>query len=236
MTSTAESSDLYTARELLFCQTGIYQDEQMRPYVIFNMIASVDGRGAVNCASATDRRVMAQLRANVDAVVWGGGTIRRDPIALRLPPDLEHRTPLAVIWTRSGHLPAEHPLWQNERSERLIFTMTATRELQDIPAEIRQVDSLLQMFFVLWRDYQVRTVLVEGGPTFNSLLLSESIGEEIFLTLAPVLKGDDTPAILQTGLTSYLQLHCHSVKQVKDEIYLRYWIGGLCVESLPRRQ
>ncbi|MCS6960453.1 MAG: RibD family protein [Pseudanabaenaceae cyanobacterium SKYGB_i_bin29] len=216
MTSTA---DVYSQLELVFPQAN-----RIRPYVIFNMIASVDGRGGVKFSSATDRRVMAQLRAAVDAVVWGGGTIRSDPIALRLPNDLAHRSPIAVIWTRSGMLPLEHPLWHNQRSERLIFTMTRATNLAGIPAQIHQVNCLTEMLFILWQSYGIKTLLVEGGATLNYLLLSADIGEELFLTLAPVLSGDNSPTILQGGLVRGIKLECCSVKQINNEIYLRYRI------------
>ncbi len=228
MTSMAELFDVYTKEELAFPQHGILTGSTVRPYVIFNMLSSVDGRANVQCTSATDRRGMAQLRAQVDGVIWGGGTIRHDPIALAFPADLlPAKLPFGIIWTRSGNLPIDHPIFQQKRSERLVFTMQTDARLKEIAqqARIHCVSSLMEMLVMLWQQYQIKTLLVEGGAKFNQLLLSHQIGEEIFLTLAPVILGDSTKTIVANDLPASIHLKCRSVKQINDELYLRYDIN-----------
>ncbi len=217
--------DVYIPEELKFPQTGVCHQSKSRPYVIFNMVSSVDGRASLQCSSKTDRRVMAQLRSQVDGVVWGGGTIRTDPIALKLPPDLlPSKLPSGIVWTRSGHLPGGHPLFLH--CPRLVFTMAKKRSLVELEARhlVHYVSSVEEMLFILWQTYHIKTLLVEGGATFNRLLLEQNIGEELFLTLASFLVGDQIDTILQSGLTKPLSLKLRSVKQVENDLYLRYKI------------
>ncbi len=228
MTSMAECyREVYSTQELDFPQDGVLQDGYIRPYVIFNMLSSVDGRASVKCTSPIDRRVMAQLRAHVDGVIWGGGTIRADRIALAFPDELRPaKLPVGIIWTESGHLPIDHPIFSQKRSERFIFTTQKDKIQKEIEqqAKVHHVSSLVEMFITLWQNYQIKTLLVEGGAKFNQLLLSQNIGEEVFLTLAPMLLGDKTGTIVADGLPDKVKLKCRSVKQIAEEVYLRYYL------------
>src|ERR1700682_5409933 len=86
-----------------------------RPYLALNMVATIDGRAAVNgsavgIGSAADKRLMRELRAEADVVLHGAGTVRADPLSARVTPDLvEQRVahglspqPLGALITRSG--------------------------------------------------------------------------------------------------------------------------------------
>src|SRR5882762_10835803 len=97
-----------------------------RPYLALNMVASADGRAAVNgsargIGSTADKRLMRELRAEADVVVHGAGTVRADPLSARVPADLvEQRLahglstqPLGAIVTRSGNLPSQHPYYES---------------------------------------------------------------------------------------------------------------------------
>src|ERR1700738_325452 len=90
-----------------------------RAYLALNMVATADGRAAVNgsavgIGSAADKHLMRELRAEADVVLHGAGTVRADPLSARVPQHmLEQRVarglspqPLGAIITRSGNLPA----------------------------------------------------------------------------------------------------------------------------------
>src|SRR6202171_2853605 len=97
-----------------------------RPYLALNMVATADGRAALNgsavgIGSGVDKRLMRELRAEADVVLHGAGTVRADPLSARVPGDLvEQRLarglpaqPLGAIITRSGNLPAKHPYYES---------------------------------------------------------------------------------------------------------------------------
>src|ERR1700730_4395462 len=114
-----------------------------RPYLALNMVATADGRAAVNgsavgIGSAADKHLMRELRAEADVVLHGAGTVRADPLSARVPPELvEQRLqrglsaqPLGAIVTRSGNLPRLHPYYE---SATLIYITSDHRVAVDAP-------------------------------------------------------------------------------------------------------
>jgi 2,5-diamino-6-(ribosylamino)-4(3H)-pyrimidinone 5'-phosphate reductase len=98
-------------------------EEAARPYVVINMISSVDGKATVGgktgpMGSRIDRTVMRTLRSQADAVMIGAGTLRAEKLTLSVPDPLARTRasrglnpqPLAVLLTRSGDLPLSENL------------------------------------------------------------------------------------------------------------------------------
>ena len=107
-----------------------------RPYVVLNMIATLDGRATLNGRSgpisdSADRALFHGLRSVVDAVMAGAGTVRtekygpivRDPELrrLRVERGLSER-PLACVVTASLDLPPDLPLLADPDSQVAIVT------------------------------------------------------------------------------------------------------------------
>jgi 2,5-diamino-6-(ribosylamino)-4(3H)-pyrimidinone 5'-phosphate reductase len=99
------------------------QDSIARPYVLINMVSSLDGKAAVegkagSIGSSIDRTLMRTLRAQADAVMIGAGTLRAESLRLNVPEDLARARasrglepqPLAVIATASGNIPLRENL------------------------------------------------------------------------------------------------------------------------------
>lgn len=58
-----------------------------RPYVILNMVSSIDGKAVVEgsekgLGSKTDQRLMRELRTNADTILNGAGTLRASGTSL----------------------------------------------------------------------------------------------------------------------------------------------------------
>lgn len=74
-------------------------------------------------------------------------------------------------------------------------------------------------------------ILVEGGPTLLGSFLKENLIDEIFLTIAPKIFGNDKGNTL-TLVEGYLfppkatkKLKLLSIKQIGDELFLRYRVN-----------
>jgi riboflavin biosynthesis pyrimidine reductase len=107
---------------------GIYEDLELpppersdpsRPYVIINMVSSIDGKVAIEgkssrIGSETDRRVMRTLRSKVDAVMVGAGTLRAEKLSLGLDECSAGKQPLAVVVTATGDVSLESNLVRQE--------------------------------------------------------------------------------------------------------------------------
>jgi 2,5-diamino-6-(ribosylamino)-4(3H)-pyrimidinone 5'-phosphate reductase len=232
---------------------GIYEDldlpppkrrDHFRPYVIINMVSSVDGKTTIEgkasrIASETDRRLMRTLRSKADAVMVGAGTLRAEKLSLGLDEFSSGTQPLAVVVTGTGDVPLETNLIANERQEVLVVTA------QDAPENnIARLRERAQVLLVpvgqsggvdlevtleaLKSRRGVELLLVEGGPRLNHSLVSQDLANEIFLTLSPTLIGGELPDALtilaggnlpQPRIPGLLLVSVHSCN---GELYLRY--------------
>src|SRR3954447_15306404 len=107
-----------------------------RPLVLVNMVATLDGRVAIEGGSTKiggegDFEMFHGLRTVVDAVLAGTGTLRAETYG-RLVRSPERRAaraalglaedPLAVVLTRSGDVPWQAPLFAAPEQEVVVVT------------------------------------------------------------------------------------------------------------------
>jgi len=176
-----------------------------RPYVVLDMVASLDGKAVLEgrtrgLSSDTDRAIFHQLRTQADAVMVGAGTVRTERYGRMVKrPDLREKRereglapdPLAVIVSGSLALPPDLPLLQDPESRVLIAT-GSDAELGDIPASVayeRTGDDLRLLLARLRAEHGVRSVLCEGGPTLNFHLLGGGLVDELFLAISAQIVG-----------------------------------------------
>jgi riboflavin-specific deaminase-like protein len=187
-----------------------------RPYVIDNMVATADGRAAIEgragpIGDPIDRALFLRLRTQVDCVLVGAGTLRAERYghlvrseelrAARRAEGLEPE-PLACVLTRTMELPWDTSLWTDPASRVALYT-SASRNPPPCAATVtvhRMAGAELTVERVLRSlraDHDVRSVLCEGGPTLNRELLAADCLDELFLALEPKLAGGgDEPTIV----------------------------------------
>ena len=70
----------------------------------------------------------------------------------------------------------------------------------------------------------IRALLCEGGPTLHGALHAAGLVDELFLTLVPLLTGDDAePPIIAGGrLPTAVELELVWARQAGSELLLRY--------------
>ena len=171
-----------------------------RPYVIANMVTSLDGTIAVDGESGTigkhapgDRAVFRALRDHADAVLAGTGTIaaegyrrliatperRAERVARGLAGDA-----VAVVLSRSGRVPQGVPMLEDPEQPVRTFTgddADPARALAALRAE------------------GIGVLLCEGGPTLLGDLIRRGVVDELYLTIAPVLGGGTPERTLLGG-------------------------------------
>ena len=198
-----------------------------RPYVVVNMVASVDGRATVGGRSGplggpADKAIFFELRASVDAVLAGTGTLRaenygrlvrkEERIAQRVARGLEPE-PLCLVCSRSGDVPTEIPLFSDPAARPLVLT-GADADLGRALARVRA-------------EHGVRSLLCEGGPTLNASLFGAGLVDELFLTVSPLLAGSADPLTIvgDTGLGEPVGLELVWVLEGDGMLLLRYRVG-----------
>ena len=204
-----------------------------RPYLALNMVATVDGRAALNgsavgIGSVADKHLMRELRAEADVVLHGAGTVRADPLSARVTPEFipgrvargMSEQPLGAIVTRSGQLPLEHPYYD---SATVIYACGDHAVAVRKPTvEVRHVGSVQDVVADLARRGACR-ILCEGGPTLNDALFQAGLVDEIFLTIAPkIVGGLDPLTIVKGDALGVIHLELASLVNLEGELFLKY--------------
>jgi riboflavin-specific deaminase-like protein len=216
-----------------------------RPYLALNMVATADGRITIGGRSGpigneADRELFNELRAQVDAVMVGAGTVRserygrmvRDPDrrdrrrAAGLDPD-----PLAVIVSARLALDSDIPLLQDPDS-RVVVVTAADAEIEGASAHVDYIRipkdeaaGVVPLGSAMreLRERGVRTVLCEGGPVLNGTLLRENLVDELFLVVASKLAAGVGPTIVSgPELDPPLQMELLSALEAGGDLFLRY--------------
>ena len=181
---------------------------ETRPYVIANMVQSVDGRATVAGRSGplggdADRELFHGLRMSVDAIFTGTGTLRAENYGrlVRNPERRERRVavglapePIAVVVSRRGRIPWSIPMFEEPEQRILVFSETPVEAPAHVDAQLQvvQLDDARPVAVLerLRADFGIRSVLSEGGPTLLSGLVADEVLDELFVTVAPLLAGE----------------------------------------------
>jgi diaminohydroxyphosphoribosylaminopyrimidine deaminase/5-amino-6-(5-phosphoribosylamino)uracil reductase len=171
-----------------------------RPFVIYKAAVTLDGRVRVPgerwVSGEESRRLVHQLRAEVDAVVVGGGTARADRPRLDAR-DVEtpRGQPRRLVFSR-GPLP--------DGLDLELRTGPLEEELAELAAD------------------GVQSLLLEGGPTLAASFLEADLVDKVLLFVAPVLAGDGTGLI--APLRSARTLSQLTARPVGDDVLLEAYV------------
>jgi len=166
-----------------------------RPHVTLKLAISVDGRVAVRgrrwVTGEQARRRVHELRAAVDAVAVGMGTVRAD--APRLDPrDVAvARQPRRLAFGR-GPLP--------DGSDLELRSGLIADELAALATE------------------GVQSLLLEGGPTIAGSFLADGLVDRLLVLVAPVIAGDGPPML--GPLAEPLDLGSPEIERVGKDVLL----------------
>jgi riboflavin-specific deaminase-like protein len=211
-----------------------------RPFVFVNMIATADGRAALEGSTRplggeADLELLLELREIADAVLIGTGTLRAEGYA-RLMRSEERRArriaaglaedPVAVLISRRFDIPWEAGMFQAPEQPVLIYT-GAEGAVPDVPAPVEVVvldDPAPATALADLRKRGVRALGCEGGPTLLGALVAASLVDELYLTIAPLLTGDEAePTIVSGGtLPQPVGMELLWTLQSGSELYMRY--------------
>ena len=216
----------------------------MRPYVFINSAMSADGkistvaRKQVRISGEDDLRRVDALKANVDAVMVGVGTVLADDPKLTIKSVVLKRTrvdqgrtesPLRVVVdSRARTPPTAAVLGPNAL---IVTSRQAPRhrvEELETKAEIlvvgeRKVD--LAALLGRLKDKGVESLLVEGGATLNFALLSLGLVDEIYTYVGNIIIGGSAAPTLVDGegLTNdFVKLNLQEIRQIGDGVLIKW--------------
>jgi len=186
------------------------------PWVIWKTAMSLDGRltrppgEGMWLTGASSRAEVQRVRAEVDAIVTSGETVRRDNprLDLREPELLEGREQpwRVVISRRGGELPQDAPLFADAHSSR-----TRVWKGEDLERILREVVV----------DLGVHTVLLECGGNLAGACLDRRLIDEVVGFAAPMVCGGDVPALGGAGLPDGVGLCDLRFDRFDDDVMMR---------------
>ncbi len=170
-----------------------------RPHVTLKLAVSLDGRVVVPgrrwVTGEASRRQVHELRAAVDAVAVGMGTVRADAPRLDARGVGAVRQPRRLAFGR-GPLPAGSTL--ELRTGRL------EEELRALGAE------------------GVQSLLLEGGPTLATGFVAARLVDRLLVFVAPILSGDGPHAL--GSVAPPVPLDGLTAVQVADDVLLEAFV------------
>ncbi|MDP3711881.1 MAG: bifunctional diaminohydroxyphosphoribosylaminopyrimidine deaminase/5-amino-6-(5-phosphoribosylamino)uracil reductase RibD [Mycobacteriales bacterium] len=180
-----------------------------RPFVTWKSAVTLDGR--VAAADGTSRWITGEaaradvhrLRAEVDAVVVGVGTVLADDPQLTVRPDPGHQ-PLRVVLDRTGRTPPGARVL-DDAADSLVLAFAPAAALAELAAR------------------GVVSVLLEGGPTVAAAFLEAGLVDRVVTYVAPALLGEGPSAVAPWGvgtISDALRLRLDDVTRVGDDVRL----------------
>jgi riboflavin biosynthesis pyrimidine reductase len=235
-----DTSTAWSARKVVRA-LGLRDDDGGRPRVVVAMIASADGRVAVQGRSVglghpADRALLRELRTAVDAILVGTGTLRAERYANLLDGEQRaHRAaaglepePIVATVSRRLDLPGDIALLAEPTARLQVYTETegevpsqgAWIAVQRFDAGELTMPAILEH---LRSERGARTILCEGGPTLVRALVAADCVDDLMLTVAPMLVAGDAPTPLRGDpVDPPAGLALRDIHRANDHLFLHY--------------
>lgn len=178
-----------------------------QPYVILKVAQSLDGKIASSdgtskwITSETSRQRVHELRAEVDAVFTGIGTVRADnpSFTVRLAAG---RHPARIVVDAQCSLDPTSALAASaldiptfvccDEAYSSSHNAEGLRDVGVVVLGLPCIDGKIDvraLFATLGRDHKISSILVESGPILATSLLDERLVDELRLHVAPIIMG-----------------------------------------------
>ena len=185
-----------------------------RPHVLIMSEMTVDGK--LTLWKGASSKILMQFmdpetevllhktRAEYDAIMVGSNTIRIDNsmLTVRL---VEGKNPIRVVPNRNADIPPDSNVLGPEAQTVIAVSEAAPPERVEALRK-KGVDVLVAgktdidyplLMSLLYERYQIKKLMVEGGPTLNYFMLKNKLVDEIRLIHLPyIVGGADTPSLV----------------------------------------
>ncbi|MEM9202380.1 MAG: dihydrofolate reductase family protein [Actinomycetota bacterium] len=218
-----------------------------RPWVMANMVASVDGAIAIDGVSGGlggegDSIVFRAVRASCDWIVAAAGTVRAERYRVPQPSALvaERRqslgrapAPRLAVVTGSVDLDPDLPLFAerpDDADKALVITGSAPP-----PDAVERIGDAAEWCHLTTErptpsgviaslgERGANVVLLEGGPSFNGQMVDAGLVDELCLSISPHLVGGTSPRIVHRSTSAVpAELSLQRVLEHDGALFLRY--------------
>ena len=176
--------------------------ESRRPWITLKLALSRNGKmndpsGERRWISNEQSRAEVQrLRANVDAIAVGIGTVRADDPQLTARGSIRPRVPpMRVVFDRNAETPLESKLVKTAREiPTVVFAhrppVTRLAALHNAGVDVFEAEDLPQAMDAL-RGFEVEHLLVEGGARLANEFLRQKLVDRLIIFQSPIELDDN---------------------------------------------
>jgi len=207
----------------------------VRPRVIINAAMSVDGKIAlsdgksVRLSNEEDLRRVHRLRAHVDAILVGVGTVLMDDPKLTVKSKYaKGRNPLRIVLDSDGKTPERAHVLDRSAPTLIVTSEESAREFPN--AEVLrcgkdEVDLPLLLDRLAARG--IKTMMVEGGSTVIWSFLRHRLADELKIFISSCALGGHSAPTLAGGqgaasLKESTRLRLDRARHLGDGVLLEY--------------
>ena len=180
----------------------IYRNLSKKSYGVLKWAMSIDGRiGLKNgkskwITSEKSRSIVHSFRAEFDAIIIGGNTLRKDNPLLTTRGS-KNPEPLRIVFTKSLDLPSKSNLWDCNIAKTIVIYDSSTANesyLKRIPkcVEVEKVSSdNPDLISKILASRGCNKVLWECGPRLATAAIQSNCIQEIITFIAPKILGGE---------------------------------------------
>jgi len=213
-----------------------------RPYVILNSAMSLDGKIATTSGDSAlscreDLKRLHGLRASVDAVMVGAGTIISDnpSLTVRL---VRGKNPIRVVVDGRCRIPLNAKVLDNSAKTVVAVSKAAPRKKIEairrkgatvMVGNTRKID--LSWLLSKLHSMGIRKMVLEGGSTLNWEMLSRGLVDELRVAVSPVILGGAKAKSLVGGkgyrrVFQGIKLELIGTERIGKNLLLEYRVRG----------
>jgi len=215
-----------------------------RPFVILKTAQTLDGRIATVTGDSKwisgheSLKMVHQLRAEVDAVVIGMGTVRKDNPALTVRL-VKGKNPYRIVMSQSLNFPRQCRLLDNNGDRKTIIATTpeaverfsrTKRGSKGLIYWNLRIDSngLLDPhdFITKATEFGFQSLLIEGGSSIATSFLKAGLVDKYIVVIAPLVLGSGVSAIGEMhtrNINDAVSFDCYSFQRSgTDNVFVGY--------------
>ena len=195
-------------------------------------------------ASEKDLEHLLAVRSQQDAILAGAKTILNDDptFTSRLIYQEQRRkngfspNPIKCVVSGRGSILPSAKMFHHNNSPAIVFTtqqITADRyqalsKIADVFVVGTEKVDFCKIIQILADNYQVKSLLIEGGGEINASVFQAGIVNEVYITVCPkVAGGRDVPTAVEGNgfvLSDLVDLELISHRIVDSEVFLHYQV------------
>src|SRR6056300_345156 len=210
-----------------------------RPYITAKFAQTLDGFMAQSnneskwISNEESRKYVHKLRAEVDGIMVGSGTVRRDDPKLNVRM-VEGKDPTRIVITSSLDIPTESQLLTDEIAKEKTIVVcnneTDSKKIELLKSKgvkvivsenLSKAGNLRKLMSLLYEDYNLGHILLEGGSGLFSSFYEANLIDEIISFQAPKIIGQGLSPfsrIKPIKLSEAARYKLHSTQKSGDDV------------------